>query len=93
MIFNPSSVIKTAHVKTIEDVIAENKLITESQEEAAQPLSLETAIEDRIVEDSQIIESTISNEFFPLNFDKINSKIQCVKVYDNNATITVDLKL
>ena len=93
LIFNPSSVIKTTHVKTIEDVIAENKLITESQEEAAQPLSLETAIEDRIVEDNQIIESTISNEFFPLNFDKINSKIQCVKVYDNNATITVDLKL
>lgn len=92
-IFNPASVIETTYVKTIEDVITENKLITESQEEPVQHLSLETTIEDRIFEDNQIIESTISNEFFPLDFEKINSKIQCVKVYNNNAVITVDLKL
>ena len=92
-IFNPASVIETTYVKTIEDVIAENKLITESQDETLQHLSLETTIEDRISEDNQIIESTISNEFFPLDFEKINSKIQCVKVYNNNPTITVDLKL
>ncbi|QBZ99054.1 hypothetical protein [Flavobacterium sangjuense] len=92
-IFNPASVIETTYVKTIEDVIAENKLITESQDETAQYLSLETTIEDRITEDNQIIESTISNEFFPLDFEKINSKIQCVKVYNNDATIKVDLKL
>ncbi len=92
-IFNPASVIETTYVKTIEDVIAENKLITESQDETVQHLSLETTIEDRIAEDNQIIESTISNEFFPLDFEKINSKIQCVKVYNNNPTITVDLKL
>ena len=92
-IFNPASVIETTYVKTIEDVIAENKLITESQDETVQHLSLETTIEDRISEDNQIIESTISNEFFPLDFEKINSKIQCVKVYNNNPTITVDLKL
>ena len=93
IVFNPNSVITTTYVKTIEDSIAENKLITESKEEAVQPLSLETTIEDRIAEDNQIIESTISKEFFPLDFEKINSKIQCVKVYNNNATISVDLKL
>ncbi len=92
-IFNPASVIETTYAKTIEDVIAENKLITESQDETAQPLSLETTIEDRISEDNQIIESTISKEFFPLDFEKINTKVQCAKVYNNNATITVDLKL
>ncbi len=92
-IFNPASVIETNYVKTIEDIIAENKLITESQEETFQPLTLETTIEDRINEDNQIIESTISNELFPLDFEKINCKIQCVKVYHNNATISVDLKL
>lgn len=92
-VFNPNSVITTTYVKTIEDMIAENKLITESQEETVQPFSLETTIEDRIAEDNQIIESTISKEFFPLDFEKINHKIQCVKVYNNNATITVDLKL
>ena len=93
VIFNPASVIETNYVKTIEDVIAENKLITESKEESVQPLSLETTIEDKIAEDNQIIESTVSKEFFPLDFEKINSKIQCVKVYNSNPTITVDLKL
>ncbi|MEO5775513.1 MAG: hypothetical protein ABIQ27_01330 [Flavobacterium sp.] len=92
-IFNPASVIKTTYVKTTEDVIAENKSITESQEEITQPLSLETTLEDRIAEDNQIIESAISNEFFPLDFEKINRKIQCVKVYNNDAAIMVDLKL
>ena len=91
-VFNPNSVIKTTYVKTIEEVIAENKLITESKEEAIQPLSLDTTMEDRINEDNQIIESTISKEFSPLDFQKINSKTQC-KVYNNNAAITVDLKL
>ena len=92
-IFNPGSVIKSTYVKTVEDVVAENKLITEAQEEFAQPLSIATTIEDQIAEDNQIIESTTSKDFFPLDFEKINSKIQCIKVYNNNATITVDLKL
>ncbi|MES2410536.1 MAG: hypothetical protein V4535_03740 [Bacteroidota bacterium] len=92
-VFNPNSVIKTTYVKTIEDVIDENKLITESKEEIPQPLTLDTTLEDRINEDNQIIESTISKEFFPLDFEKINSKTQCNKVYNNNAAITVDLKL
>jgi hypothetical protein len=92
-IFNPASVIETIYVKTIEDVIAENKLITGSQDETLQYLSIETAIEDRISEDNQIIESTTTNEFSPLDFEKINSKIQCVKAYNNNPAITVDLKL
>lgn len=92
-IFNPTSVIKTLYVKTIEEVIAENKLITETQEEIANPLSIETTIEDKIAEDNQIIESTISNEFFPLDFEKINNKMQSVKEYNRNTTITADLKL
>ena len=92
-VFNPASVIKSTYVKTVEDIIAENKSITEAQEEIAQPLSLETTLEDRIAEDNQITESNISKEFFPLDFEKINSKLQCVKVKNNNATITVDLKL
>ena len=92
-VFNPNSVIKTTNVKTIEDVIVENKLITESPEETVQPLSLEITVEYRIDEDNQIIESTVSKESYPLDFERINSKMQCVKVYNNNATIIVDLKL
>ena len=91
-IFDPNSVIKSTYVKTVEDVIAENKLIIEGQEEVVQPLSIETTIEDRIIEDNQIIESTISKEFFPLDFEKINHAVKSVKVY-NDAAITVDLKL
>lgn len=92
-IFNPATVIETVYVKTIEDVIAENNLVTESKEETIQPLSLETTVEDRIAEDNQIIESTISKDFFPLDFEKINSKIQCAKIYNSNPTIKVDIKL
>ena len=89
-VFNPNSVI-TTYVKTVEDIIAENKVITERIDENVLPLSLETTIEDRIAEDNQIIESTISNEVYPLDFEKINRTVKSVKVY--NTAITADLKL
>lgn len=92
VIFNPNSVVKSTYVKTVEDVIAENKLITEAQEEVNYPLSIATTIEDRIAEDNQIIESNISNEVYPLDFNKINHAVKTVRVY-NNTAITVDLKL
>jgi hypothetical protein len=69
-IFNPASVVETTYVKTIEDEINENKLITESQDQTVQYLSSETTLEDQISEDNQIIESTITNEFYPLDFEK-----------------------
>ena len=92
VIFNPNTVIKSTYVKTVEDIIAEHKSITEAQEEIAQPLSLETTIEDRIAENNQIIESNVSNELFPLDFDKINHIVKCVNV-NKNAIKTADLKL
>lgn len=92
-IFDPKSVITTTYAKSLEEVIAENKLITEAKEEMVQPLSIATTIEDRIAEDKQIIESTVSDEVFPLDFKKINSKIQCINVYKKNTSITVDIKL
>ncbi len=92
-IFNPASVIKNGYVKTNEDVIKENKLITESQEEVVRHLALEKTPEDQIAEDNQIIQSTVSKEVFPLDFEKINSKMQCVKVKNSNAFITAGIKL
>ena len=92
-VFNPNSVITKTYVKTIEDMVAENKLITESQEETGQPLALQATIEDRIAEDNQIIESTIVKEFYLLDFEKINRKIQYVKAHNNNKSVTVDIKL
>ena len=91
-VFSPDSVIKSTYVKTVEDIITENKSITEAQEEITQPLSFETTLEDRITEDNQIIESTVSNELFPLDFDKINHSVKCENV-NKNAIKTADLKL
>ena len=92
VIFNPNSVVQSGYVKTIEDVITENKLITESQEVAAQPLSLGYTLEDRISEDNQIIESTVSNESYALDFEKINHTAKYVKM-NTDALKTSDLKL
>ncbi|MGV3696113.1 hypothetical protein [Flavobacterium sp.] len=91
-IFKPESVIESVYVKTMDEVIAENKLITESKEESVRPLSIATTIEDRIAEDNQIIESTVSNEMYPLDFEKINRSVKGITA-KNNAVITVDLKL
>jgi hypothetical protein len=92
VVFDPNSVIATTYAKTVEDVIAENKTITETQEEEVLPLSLGYTIEDRIAEDNQIIESTTSNEVLPLDFEKINHTLKSIKA-NNNAIITADLKL
>jgi len=92
-IFNPNSVLETNYSKSATEIIAENKLVIDNKEEEYKPLSIETRLEDKINEDNQIIESQISNEEYPLDFEKINRSIECVKVYNNNATITIDLKL
>jgi hypothetical protein len=93
VIFSPITVIKKTYTKTVEEVITENKLITETNEESIQPLTIATTVVDRIAEDNQIIESTISNEVYPLNFEKINRSVKSTKVSNNNLAITVDLKL
>ncbi len=91
-VFDPRSVINTTYTRTVEDIIAEDKLITESKEIAFQPLSLDYTVEDRIEEDNQIIESNLSNEVYPLDFDRINRTAPSVKI--NNAALkNSDLKL
>jgi hypothetical protein len=91
-IFDPNTVIKSTYMKTVEDVIAENKLVTESKEEDVQPLSLDYTVEDRIAEDNQVIESCLSGEVFPLDFEKINHTAKTVKVHEN-ALKAPELKL
>ena len=92
-IFNPSSVIKSFNVKTVEEIISENDLVIEATENIYQPITLEKTFEETITEFNQIIESNDINEVYPLDFEKINSLIQCIKVLNNNATIIKDLKL
>ncbi len=91
--FNPTAVIKVSHTKTMEEVVSENKLITDSQEEVAQPLSIEKTQLDYINEDNQIIESNPNDQVYPLDFEAINRTMKNEKVASNNLAVTVDLKL
>ncbi|WP_264522107.1 hypothetical protein [Flavobacterium sp. N1994] len=93
VIFNPNTVLKTTYIKTEEEVITEDKLIIETNEVSIQPITIASTVVDQITEDNQIIESAISNEVYPLNFDKINRSVKSTKVSNNNLAITVDLKL
>lgn len=79
--------------KTIEEIIAEDKLITEYQEESAESLSVNRTMEERIAEDNEIIESVISNERYPLDFVKINRLDDYPKCSNQNAKIPVMLKM
>jgi hypothetical protein len=90
--FDPNTVINTGYNKSVEEIITENKLVIENKEEIYQPISLEKTIEDSVNENNQIIESDISNEVYPLDFEIINRTIQLIKS-TNNATIIIDLKL
>ena len=93
-IFDPSRVITSTYKKSIEDVIADDKLITESNEEVITPIYIETTTEDKIAEQNQIIESTIRNEVYPLDFEKINQTTNGSQINNNNNAIkTTDIKL
>jgi hypothetical protein len=92
-IFNPASVIKSTYNKTLEEVIAENKLVTDTCEDVYQPIALEMSPEDRIAERNQIVESNVDNEYYPLDFEKINCLLKINKPSNNNMAITTDLKL
>ncbi len=93
VVFNPASVIKTAYTKPVEEVVNENKLITEAKETKAQPLSIATTLQDRIAENNAIIESTTTNEVYALDFQRINHSPNANKVPNQNLALTVDLKL
>lgn len=91
--FNPESVLKVSYSKPIDQVVKDDMLVTEAQEEVYQPLCIEMSVQDKIQEDNQIIESNISEEVFPLDFEKINRTAACIKVNLNNTAIPVDIKL
>lgn len=91
--FNPESVLKVSYSKPIDQVVKDDMLVTEAQEEVYQPLCIEMSVQDKIQEDNQIIESIITDEVFPLDFEKINRTAACIKVNLNNTAIPVDIKL
>jgi hypothetical protein len=76
------STISTNYKKSIEEIIAEDKKNVESKEEAYQPLYYGRTLEEEIRLDNQIIESNLSDEVYPLNFDLINKLSSEVKVQE-----------
>ncbi len=69
----------TNPTKSMDEIIEEDKKITEFQDEDYQPLVDDTAIEEVIKEDNQIIESTLSDEVFPLDFELIKKYENALK--------------
>lgn len=86
---NPNDTIlsDTGFWKSVEEVIAEDKLITEFREESELPLTF--MVTARIAEDNQIIENTIPNEYYPLDFEKSNPS----KSNNQKTKIPIILKL
>lgn len=80
--------------QAIENIIEENKKITESQEEIVQPLYINQTIEEVIKEDNQIIESNLVDETFPLDFELINKSENAIKneTFKNTAFDKKSLK-
>lgn len=76
------STISTNYKKSIEEIIAEDKKIIESNEEAYLPLYYDSTIEEEIKLNNQIIESNLSDEVYPLDFDLINKLSSEVKVQE-----------
>jgi hypothetical protein len=75
-------IISSHYKKSIEEIIKEDKQITESKEELFQPLSIEPTIEDYIRMNNQIIDSTLSDEVYPLDFELINQSNKVSNNYD-----------
>jgi len=72
--------ITSNYVKSIEEIIVENKKIIESPEEEYYPLNFGLSIEELIQLNNQIIENEINDEVYPLDFDLINHS----KFVENN---------
>ena len=65
--------------RTIEEIIEEDKKITEFQDEDTQPLITNTTSKETIKENNQIIESTFTDEVYPLDFELIKKYENALK--------------
>ncbi len=92
-VFNPATVFQSNYTKSVAEIIAENKLVTETCSSDYQPISLEMTLEDRIAESNQIIESNVDKESYPLDFEKINTSLKSNNDNKKKMSVVVDLKL
>ncbi len=65
--------------KSIVEIIEEDKKITDYKDEYINPLILNKTIEEEIIEGNQIIESSLTNEVFPLDFELIKKYENALK--------------
>lgn len=65
--------------KSIEEIIEEDKKITDYNYKEYQLLFIDRTIEEVINEDNQIIENTLTNEEYPLNFELIKKYENALK--------------
>jgi hypothetical protein len=83
-VLNPETVVGTANARAMEEVIAEDKKITESSiTDEGYLFFKETATEEIITQDNQIIDSNISTEVRPLYLEKTIED----KIAEDNAII------
>ena len=70
-VLNPEIIVGATHIRTIEEVIAADKKITESAiADEGYLFFKETATEDIIAQDNQIIDNSISTEVRPLYLER-----------------------
>lgn len=69
----------TTNSKSTEEIIEEDKKITEYQDEFYYPLIIDRTVEEVIKEDNQIIESTVTDQAFPLDFELIKKYENALK--------------
>lgn len=93
VILNPNVETKSVSAKALNQLIAEDKLITDCPEEVSESTLLDMSFENIIFEGNQIIESNMDNEVYPLDFEKINRALKTNKACNNNVAVPVDLKL
>ena len=98
-IFNPETVVSVNYVKTIEQIITENKSIIEDNTTVNNELVyLEKSIEDIINADNQLIESNINNQVEPIYIEKsiediINADNQLIESNISNEVYPLDLEI
>lgn len=73
-VFYPETVLGAYQPKSIQEIIAENNIVIESNAtNDFYPLDFDNLIGEQIAQDNAIIDSKITNDFQPLDFEIINS--------------------
>lgn len=92
----PQTLIDGKYEKTMEDIIAEDNRIIESDiadtgNHELEPVLRGKTIEEIIAEDNQIIESNVSTTVYPLDFKKINRSTNVLKMHNGKERLVGSL--